>query len=341
MKSDQKIKVYLLGAGCSAPYGYPLAKEIVSHLDALGKTLGPKAGRLKACIEETVTIMRKHNVRTVDDLSFRLHHNSFEATTGSPIEDERRREGQIRAAKIATAALLLSKETSARKTGLTGYHDLLLETCPHSGGWETKLLSSNCRVLTFNYDRLFETALLSLVGPDLARKGVYEYLLNSGFSPFGDEISFKAEGFCFLKLHGSAGAQVKFRGTEAHYHPIIGGCALATEIELTDDLMFSPEERGMVRSEPLIVFPHEKHHVQSGGRHLVYERYLSAVWNKAKEMVGEAHEIHVIGYSFATMDRAPVIDLLSGASNCQRVVIQNIDGEADRLCRLLSSSTLS
>jgi hypothetical protein len=27
---------------------------------------------------------------------------------------------------------------------------------------------------------------------------------------------------------------------------------------------------------------------------------------------------------------------LSGALNCQRVVIQNIDGEADRLCRLLS-----
>lgn len=329
-----KTRVYILGAGCSARYGYPVAKNLVSDLELYAKSLGSNAKQLKKCIESTVATMRKHNVQTVDDLAFRFRNGSLEDEAA---RDHNYREQRIRDAKRATAALFLSKESAARRTGLASYRDLLLEACSGAGGLEAKLSSSNCRVLTFNYDRLFEMAALDFLGPHLAQKGIYEVLLNSGFGPFGDQISFSKDGFCFLKLHGSVGAQARFEYGETRYHPFDARCKLGDEIIATDEIFFPPQdEDASVQTESLIVFPHEKHHVHSGGKHLYYGKYLTAIWSKAKEIISEADEIFVVGYSFSTMDRNSTIELLSGAVNCRRVVIQNLKGEAEAICKMLS-----
>jgi hypothetical protein len=146
---NEKVIAYVLGAGCSARYGYPSAKDFVSHLDQFGKTLGGEAARLKACVEETVALMLRENVQTVDDLAARLHDASFEASSGSPLQDEQRREKRIRNAKLAVSAMFLSKETVANQSGLRSYHDLLREMCSARGGWQQRLRASGCRILTF------------------------------------------------------------------------------------------------------------------------------------------------------------------------------------------------
>src|SRR5260221_9442399 len=95
-EKKRKSTVYILGAGCSARYGYPLAKDFVPQLESFGYSLGENAARLKGCIEETVALMKREGVETVDDLAARLHDNSFEVSSGSRIEDEQRSERRIR-----------------------------------------------------------------------------------------------------------------------------------------------------------------------------------------------------------------------------------------------------
>src|SRR6266540_2137899 len=115
-EKNQKTKVYILGAGCSANCGYPLANQFVSQLEVFGKGLREEATRLKRCVEETANLMRANNVETVDDLAARLHAGAFDEQKGSPALSYQQREQRIWSAKIAAMAMLLSKEAEAKKT---------------------------------------------------------------------------------------------------------------------------------------------------------------------------------------------------------------------------------
>jgi hypothetical protein len=67
-----KKKVYILGAGCSARYGCPVATDVVPEFKSYGKSLGDNQVQLKQCVEETVELMQKENVETIDDLTMRI-----------------------------------------------------------------------------------------------------------------------------------------------------------------------------------------------------------------------------------------------------------------------------
>jgi hypothetical protein len=330
-----KNKVYILGAGCSAGYGYPVAKEVVPQLEIYGQSLGGGATKLKQCIADTVELMRQQNVKTVDDLTVRLHTGAFDKLSGLP-QASLHREERIWHAKLAMTALLLSREEKAWQSGLDGYHDLLLELCPGPGNWEQRFRRSSCSVLTFNNDRLFEMAFLRRNGPDLYGKLLYgQFWLNSGFSDiFNSEIKFADGGFCFLKLHGCVGRIVDSEEVEPCYRPIYGDIQPGERVDINDSKFFPTTNTvSRFRIHPLMVFPYEKQHIQSGERHAIYKRYITTIWGKAEELVKEADEIWVIGYSFHAMDRHSLMNLLSKATKCTRVIVQNINGEADRICK--------
>jgi hypothetical protein len=191
-------------------------------------------------------------------------------------------------------------------------------------------------VLTFNYDRLFEMAFLDRIGTDLGRRfALYsDALLNSGLNQSSSDISFASGRFSFLKLHGSVGAWVQYETGGPQFYPFDneGFCSAQTK-----DSRFFPEKtriKGLYPS-PLIIFPCEKQHIQSGGRHTYYEKYISAVWGKAAELIAEAAEIHIVGYSFNPLDCNSLIQLLANANKCERGIIQNIGTQAKRICEML------
>lgn len=327
-------KVYILGAGCSAKFGYPVANDVVSQLEKYGKSLGDSTSRLRQCVEETVKLMQEQNVKTIDDLTMRIHAGAFDRLEGLPAAHQHR-EGQIWRAKLAMATLLLSREGIAKKSGLQGYHDLLHELCPGAGSWEQRLRKSRCSILTFNYDRLFEMAFLLNNGPELKGKLLYgDYYLNSGFSKiFDDEITFANQGFSFLKLHGCVGRFVDWKEGTPRYCSLYGNIQPGEEIKIHDDTFFPKfDSQPNLRLQPLLVFPHEKQHVQAGSPHFSYTNYLEPVWQKAEKLIAEADDIWIIGYSFHALDRQSIISLLLKAKKCKHIVIQNINNEADRIC---------
>jgi hypothetical protein len=72
------------------------------------------------------------------------------------------------------------------------------------------------------------------------------------------------------------------------------------------------------------------YHRQSG---FAFDKYVRGVWTRASELIANATEIHVIGYSFAGIDRGPILDMIETASDCRRLIIQGPD--AERICARL------
>jgi len=335
-----RTTVYLLGAGCSVKYGYPLASQFVEVLDSFGKSLSKSAEKIRRCVEETVTLMRKGNIQTLDDLTSRIHNGVFDESQYSTPDVSSRRLQRTRDAKIATYALFLSKESAAKRTGLAGYHNFLLKLCPGAEHWSQRIRKANCHVLTFNYDRLFEMGVrdrFAIPRDDLLYGPL---LLNSGLGDArGQPIEFEPGRFCFLKLHGSVGVRVWEDVWGQHYKSHFDGGQPGDDREITDDLFFAGNtdpDPSRARPEPLIVFPHEIHHLQSGQpASLPFGDYISKVWDQAAQLIAGAEDIWVIGYSFAVMDIAPLMKLLAKATACRRIVVQNLPGEAERICAML------
>lgn len=73
--------LYILGAGCSVKYGYPLAAGFVPELESFSQTLSGDSPKLKRCVDETVTLLRQENVQTLDDLTFRIHNHALDERT--------------------------------------------------------------------------------------------------------------------------------------------------------------------------------------------------------------------------------------------------------------------
>jgi len=99
--------VYVLGAGCSANYGYPLATGFIPALESFGQSLAgnPNTERLKRSVDETVILMRRANVRTIDALALRIHQGKLDDPKENPIYADGTQSRRILDAKIATAAL--------------------------------------------------------------------------------------------------------------------------------------------------------------------------------------------------------------------------------------------
>jgi hypothetical protein len=88
--------------------------------------------------------------------------------------------------------------------------------------------------------------------------------------------------------------------------------------------------------EPLLVFPYEKDFIVSGkNNRLPFRAYIENVWAAATQVLRGAAEIWVIGYSFDPTDSIYLLDAIRQAQKCERIVIQNIAPECDRIEALL------
>ncbi len=316
--------VYILGAGCSVKYGYPLAANFIPAFESFSRSLGGDAQKLKHAVDETVVLMREAKVQTVDELVFRINR-ALDDPRQQSTQAYRVRLQRILRAKIATVALFLALEQRAKAEILDSYQRLILKIFPGSGDWRQRFRDTRCHLLTFNYDRLFEMSLLRMFGIDADTQLLYgEDILNSGLHHcMGDSMGFRDDRFRFLKLHGSVGMRIHEVYGQPRYYPYLDGAKPGDKIELNDERFFAkaanplPQDRD---PEPLIVFPFEKDFVRSGSpNQLAFREYITAVWQQAERVVESATEIWFIGYSFAMMVRNAVMALLARAARYRAV----------------------
>ena len=343
--------VYILGAGCSANYGYPLAKDFREALREYGGALEqrPNCERLTQCVTKTIRLMEKYQsptidrlVRQIDDDLERERRTLGGTVTQARIQSEKMEDEQILDAKRATTAFLLEREVNARKTGLQGYRDFL--DIIFGGSRDPSVLASTTsRVLSFNYDRLFEIAFAGYFRLDHTAECYRQFWLNSSLDLLCRQaVDLDRNRFSFLKLHGTAGIFVAREIGSSRY----AGLALHDSSRtIADNLFWPPNPTASSRqgesAEPLIAFPFEKDRARSGGTSFLFDDYIRAIWGQpgqqgyAETFVQEANQIRVIGYSFDPNDRKAMIDLLRKSADSPIIIRNRTKEQAQDICQEL------
>ena len=66
--TQPEYRMYVLGAGCSADYGYPLAKDFLGDLKTFRNELGEDSVQLRQAADETTDLMEISRSPTIDRL---------------------------------------------------------------------------------------------------------------------------------------------------------------------------------------------------------------------------------------------------------------------------------
>lgn len=331
-------KVYILGAGCSVKYGYPLAKDFLGSLKQYQAVLERRTNceRLKQCLAKTITLMEKHSAPTIDRLVCWIEDEvagqGFHWTQGLEVAKfEQTVQEKIRDAKIVTVAIFLEREAAAWQTGLPGYGNFLNIIFDGNRNPDALQSTSDC-VLSFNYDRLFEMAFTDHFKLDAHANCYAKNWLNAGLDFLNNQTSdFALDHFSFLKLHGTAAMQVADQHGQKRY----GMNALRKFEWIIDDNFFWPAEKTASpipreNPEPLIVFPHEKERAREGKTAFNFDNYIRTTWSQAEKVIEDAEQIWAIGYSFDPTDRKSVFEILrKNKAKCE-IVVQN--PEAEKIC---------
>lgn len=315
-------KVFILGAGASHSAGLPLGNKVPEFLGKVSRDsfAGSRHKHLRSAIERTLTAMTKLGVTTIDQL----------------IKAER---DLAEDAKMAMGAAILRQEQTLQPQDLDSYRNFLADIFSgvQQNGLNKTLMASHVRVLTFNYDRVFETAFQKWLSDrgesDNDIRSIYQRL-NSGL---GDALTckIKPDRFAFLKLHGGVGTYAR-NGEGGFAHPIALS-AFPLQNELEDSLFFSDD--GMRSDDSQIVFPTEKDGISLFDPAPVgtaaFNTYLRAVWHAASGFVREAGEITVIGYSIQEIDKMHFQQLLNRAPHGTPTIVRDISPDpAKRLQEL-------
>ena len=327
----------ILGAGCSFESGYPLANNSFPRLAEFRDSLGDEAVKLRGLVSKTLDLVKEfrkqdESVETLDTLARLLH----EGRAGG--ETMQKRNKLVVAAKVSVAALFLSLEREAVHKQLPGYRQLLVRVFGNNPkvGYRKSIELSRHRILTFNYDRLFELAFRQYF-PDFdgTEALYYKTVLNSGLSLVDPEnLEIDLNKFSFLKLHGSTGLygfseQIypsEKNGDVQHTHSIPDP---KTPLPINDTEFFYPKNPTdplhSERPKPiLITFPHEKDHLEKYRRNLFpFKDYTPKIWEAAHYFASEAEEIQIIGYSCPVADTKALKGLFAAANNCRRYLIEN------------------
>jgi flagellar biosynthesis regulator FlaF len=341
--SVKNKKVYILGAGCSVSYGYPLAKDFLDALKQYLPTLERRANceRLKQCLTNTIALIEKHRapttdrlVRWIEDEVARQKQPLSIIQAAESNQLDQKAWDKIRDAKIVTVALFLEREAAAWQSELASYEAFLHIIFSNSRNPGALKSTADC-VLSFNYDRLFEMAFIDYFQLPPQENCYAKNWLNAGLDfSRNQESDFASDQFCFLKLHGTAAMQVAEKRGQARY----GMNALRKTEWIVDDNSFWPTERKASplpkeNPEPLIVFPHEKERAREANTAFNFDSYIRKTWDQAGKVIGDAEQIWAIGYSFDPTDRKSIFELLrKNKAGCD-IVVQN--PEAETICNEL------
>ena len=343
----KQTRVFILGAGCSAKTGYPLGSDLTHQLQEFYWSIPIDCARIKQSASDTIALVKSlPTLKTLDQLAKRIDDEFLEwsAERGSRTVDqiyldrERLADKQIRDAKVAISVMFVCREDDARRTGLASYKRLL-DSVFGGEPWEVAVAESDCHVLSFNYDRLFEVAFHDYFkGFKPQQFGTYaKEVLNSGFSNRMnggyDKIEPAPGHFCFLKLHGSADWWVrKAAGTRGQdecrlywpTEPVLSASAHNDHnyFRRIEDLL---NRNSTLPWEALIAFSHEKQRAIKRATDFLADRYLERIEAHAASVLATPTEVRVIGYSFAPIDsRHLVNNLLSKVQESARITVQNI-----------------
>jgi len=336
-------KVYILGAGCSVSYGYPLAKDFFDALKAYQATLERRTNcdRLKQSLTNTIALIEKHRapttdrlVRWIEDEVARQKQSLSSIQVAEIHQLDVKAWDKIRDAKIATAALFLEREAAAWQSELSSY-DEFLHVIFNGNRNRSALQSTSDCVLSFNYDRLFEMAFTDYFQLHAHADCYAKTWLNAGLNFSERRTSdFALDQFCFLKLHGSAAMLVAEQHGQTKYRMN----ALRRAEWIIDDNFFWPAEgkASPIRKEnpePLIVFPHEKERAREANTAFNFDGYIRKTWDQAGKVIEDAEQIWAIGYSFDPTDRKSIFELLRKNKASCDIVVQNPEGE--KICNEL------
>jgi hypothetical protein len=277
---------------------------------------------------------------TPDDLALQAHQRRL-----GGIEKYQAALRTLTYGRITTDAFFLHLEQQVSAQAMQRFrgfwHDAL---GVFTDDWFKAFPSSEHRLVSFNYDRVPELALLRFFSAAAGQQhslDIYgQEVLNTGLSEHGG-CEFAKGRFCFLKLHGSIGIEpvgqneidAQFGQSFRHYSPI--GSSID---RLTDKFYFKdkPDKDGLPapRIIPLIAFPVDKQRIEGGGKDYNFERYINAVRPQAEEIFRGASEIRVIGYSFAAPDKQWLLDMMRLAPPESEIIVHN--PHAARLCKELT-----
>lgn len=340
MNQNSGTKVFILGAGCSADCGYPLGAGFKNALQQFSFQIAADCPTIKQAVRDTITLMENlPDIQTLDQLArhideeleaWKEQRNHYRDKENSDREKMAGR--KILDAKIATTVLFLALEEKVPKSGIAKYEDFIISLLGGRAQTLKEVFSgADCHVLSFNYDRLFEIAFLNRFKQlNPCQFGLYSgNVLNSGFDAKRDAVKPVSGHFSFLKLHGSSGWWVKkeqYSGPERLYWPSVP----KNPVTLKDIEALAAKAHDYLEWKPLIAFPHERQQSRefyqanksSSGYH--WAPYIDAVWNHAGNLLSEAAEVKVIGYSFDPNDsRYMVEELLSKVPASVKIVIKN------------------
>ena len=343
MSQSADARVFILGAGCSAKYGYPLGNTLVSQLRNFRSKIPEGCDLIRKSVEQTIDLMNGlPELETLDQLAQHLEDKLADWLRAHGVgagnaynEMERRTDEQIGNAKLATSAMFITAESSEQAKRLDGYQRFLDDVF---GGepLDEAVRASDSHILTFNYDRLLEIAFLERF-KNFDRRLLYGRRgLNSGFddgSKRGYEETKPADGrFCFLKLHGSADWWVKKRtnaAPESRLHwptPPKSQVDSANLVEIEKFLEGDEKNQIPFRWQPLIAFPHEKQRSVARETDFAWDPYIRSVEAHAASVLARATEVTVIGYSFAPIDSGHFVNnLLAKARHGAKIVVRNPD----------------
>jgi hypothetical protein len=325
--------ITVLGAGASVGCGYPLADDFFACVKAFGESVSEKCPRLSQVIDYVVAKAEELDCLTPDDLALQMYQTRFGENRDEAIN-------VLYYARIVTDAFFLATERQVSASAVRAYKDYWHEVLGnYSQTWRSGFPNTKHRLVTFNYDRLAELAFVRHF-PEIANNGLDLYgprMLNTGFSGWRSALKFE-DGFCYLKLHGSVGVTPIGRNEVAaafgdrfmHYAAALPN----TKLEITDDLYFEAGGDGLPKRKltPLVAFPIDKQHVESGGEEYNFKDYIDAVGTKAREIFRKAARIEIIGYSFRAPDKKWLVSLLQGAPEARKLVI---NPHAKRICEEL------
>jgi hypothetical protein len=314
--SSKPTRVYILGAGCSVCGGYPLASEVPVSLRQFSESLvsNDQAQQLRKCVEDTVVLLDQFKVQTTDQLA-------------QVLGEDRRPE--IEMSKKAMSALFFSLEDEAAKRALPNYSAFFEELFEQGDDpeMEARVKATNCRVLTYNYDRLFERTFIEWIKssvedhPNRDQNSV-NWLNSSLRNPSRVEIA--RDSFALVKLHGGIGQFFRNGDYGKNYIYLFDLWEKLPPIK--DDPYF--EKSGQKSNEQTIFYPTDKRprkerKAEAGSLDSSLRAYEDHVWDVAEEFTTSASEIQIIGYSMQPIDWFWFKDLFRDAKGCRKIVVRN------------------
>ncbi len=323
-------KVFILGAGCSVCGQYPMANKVKERLTLLGNRLAKDdIEPLRSWVQQTVNLLDEHGARTVDELAAKL-----------PGHDSDKTRSQVEHAKLAMSLLFLDTEDKAVVEALPAYSVLFSEmfSAGLSSNLKDRLESSNCRILTFNYDRLFEKCLHQWVSSqstaNLPIPSPEEINQIIGGVQFDGSKPCIQDSWLLLKLHGSVAQFNRTKPDQGNwfYYPKEFGLSKSTPA-LSDNCYENWADTKGLRST--MFFPSDKdlneESLYERSESAPYPFYQKSIWDKAKDFCSQASEIHIIGYSMQDVDWFSFKRLLSGTKKSCKIVVRNADIKAGKL----------